>query len=84
MCLLAMSEGVGDYIRDLAKAIEDKLSPSERQQISEDWLPALVGEYRKLRGPGMYPVFEFSTELDGQSFPLYLCDLHHQPRTVVM
>ncbi|KAI0739634.1 hypothetical protein C8Q80DRAFT_1124013 [Daedaleopsis nitida] len=65
VCLLAMSEGVGEYIRNVGKAIEDKLSASTRFHINNTLLPTLTSEYRKVRGPGLSPTFEY--ELDGDA-----------------
>ena len=71
VCLLAMSQGVGSYIRGVGKAVEDKLSPQMRRYISEVLLPALNSEYRKLRGAGVLPPFEYEMELDGLLPPVY-------------
>ena len=67
VCLLAMSERVGDYIRGVGKAIEEKLSSSTRQYVQETLLPTLVSELRKVRGPGITPTFDYETDVDGQS-----------------
>lgn len=67
VCLLAMAEGAGDYIRSVAKAIEDKLPASMRKYVSEVLIPVLNAEYRKAHGPGIQPHVEYDMDLDGQS-----------------
>ena len=69
VCLLAMSEGMGDYIRDVGKAVKEKLSPATRKHISEVLLPLLNTEYRKVRGPGIQPAIEYDQDMDGQLDP---------------
>ena len=64
-----MSEGVGDYIRDVGKAVKDRLSASMRKHVSEVLQPLLNAEYRKVRGPGIQPAVEFDQDLDGQLDP---------------
>ena len=66
VCLLAMVEGAGDYIRSVAKAIEDKLPASMRKYVSEVLIPVLNSEYRKAHGPGIQPHVEYDMDLDGQ------------------
>ena len=75
VCLLAMSEGVGEYIRSVGQAVKDKLSPATRRHVSEVLLPLLNAEYRQVRGPGMQPAIDYDQELDGQSpfFSFSLC-----------
>ena len=68
VCLLAMSEGVGEYIRKLGEAVVSKLSPETRRYITEVLQPTLTAEYRKVRGPGISPTFEYDVDLDGASF----------------
>ena len=67
VCLLAMSQGIGSYIRGVGKAVEDKLSPATRKHVNEVLLPLLHAEYRTARGPGVPPVFEYDMDHDGQS-----------------
>ncbi|TBU39205.1 hypothetical protein BD309DRAFT_872776 [Dichomitus squalens] len=64
VCLLAMSEGVGEYIRGVGQAVKDKLPPAVRRHVSSVLLPLLNAEYRKVRGPGMQPGIEYDQELD--------------------
>ncbi len=69
MCLLAMSEGVGDYIRDVGKAVKEKLSSATRKHVSEVLQPLLNAEFRKARGPGIQPAIEYDQDMDGQWDP---------------
>ncbi|KAI8976408.1 hypothetical protein BD414DRAFT_539383 [Trametes punicea] len=64
VCLLAMSEGVGEYIRSVAKAVEDRLPPAMRKYVAEVLTPTLNAEYRKLHGPGIHPQIEYDMDLD--------------------
>lgn len=61
VCLLAMSEGVGDFIRGLAKQVEDRLPPELRKRVTGLYLPTLTSECRKRR-PEVQPVFDYLTE----------------------
>ncbi|OCH85385.1 hypothetical protein OBBRIDRAFT_798230 [Obba rivulosa] len=63
VCLLAMSQGVGTWIRDLAKEVENRLSPEVKKQVTDMLLPALLSEYRKVR-PSASPAFDFHTVQD--------------------
>ncbi|KAJ8497072.1 hypothetical protein ONZ51_g720 [Trametes cubensis] len=75
VCLLAMVEGAGDYIRSVAKAIEDKLPASMRKYVSEVLIPVLNSEYRKAHGPGIQPHVEYDMDLDacGATLTVELC-----------
>ncbi|KAI1789886.1 hypothetical protein LXA43DRAFT_545146 [Ganoderma leucocontextum] len=64
VCLLAMSEGVGDYIRDVGKAVKEKLPSATRKHVSEVLQPLLNAEYRKVRGPGIQPAIEYDQDMD--------------------
>ncbi|KAI0367916.1 hypothetical protein BV20DRAFT_981087 [Pilatotrama ljubarskyi] len=64
VCLLAMSEGVGDYIRGVAKAVEDKLPAATRKHVTEVLTPLLNAEYRKVHGPGIQPQIEYDMDVD--------------------
>ena len=67
VCLLAMLEGVGDYIRAIIKEVDDRLTPAMRKSANDVLLPMLFAEYRKL-WPGGTPPFDYETEADGVSF----------------
>ena len=70
VCLLAMSQGVGDYIRKVGKAVKERLPPATRKHVSEVLQPLLNAEFRKVRGPGIQPAIEYDQDVDGQShFP---------------
>ncbi|KAI0631665.1 hypothetical protein C8Q77DRAFT_1159426 [Trametes polyzona] len=75
VCLLAMSEGVGDYIRSVAKAIEDKLPPATRKYATEVLTPLLNSEYRKAHGAGIQPQIDYDMDLDacGATMIIELC-----------
>ncbi|KAI0357113.1 hypothetical protein OH77DRAFT_1519559 [Trametes cingulata] len=64
VCLLAMSEGVGDYIRGVAKAVEEKLPAATRKHVTEVLTPLLNAEYRKVHGPGIQPQIEYDMDVD--------------------
>ncbi|KAI0641758.1 hypothetical protein C8Q79DRAFT_919018 [Trametes meyenii] len=64
VCLLAMSEGVGEYIRGVAKSVEEKLPASMRKYVTESLIPTLNLEYRKAHGPGIQPQIEYDMDLD--------------------
>ncbi|KAI0667446.1 hypothetical protein C8Q78DRAFT_982101 [Trametes maxima] len=64
VCLLAMSEGVGEYIRSVAKTVEEKLSATTRKYVAETLIPTLNNEYRKAHGPGIQPFIEYDMDLD--------------------
>ncbi|KAI0925302.1 hypothetical protein AcV7_005578 [Taiwanofungus camphoratus] len=63
VCLQAMSQGVGSYIREIAKEVEAKVPAEMKRQVNEVLLPTLLSEYRKLR-PGATPDFDFSVDTD--------------------
>lgn len=65
VCLQAMSQGVGSYIREIAKEVEAKVPAEMKRQVNEVLLPTLLSEYRKLR-PGATPDFDFSVDTDGK------------------
>ncbi|KAI9059441.1 hypothetical protein FKP32DRAFT_1606126 [Trametes sanguinea] len=75
VCLLAMSEGVGDYIRGVAKAVEDRLPAPMRKYVAEVLTPTLNAEYRKAHGPGIQPQVEYDMDLDacGATMTIELC-----------
>ncbi|CDO68523.1 hypothetical protein BN946_scf184998.g20 [Trametes cinnabarina] len=75
VCLLAMSEGVGDYIRGVAKAVEERLPAAMRKYVAEVLTPTLNAEYRKAHGPGIQPQVEYDMDLDacGATMTIELC-----------
>src|SRR6266446_1599080 len=68
VCLLAMSQGVGAYIRGLKEKAENKI-PAERRKLTEKVLQVLAAECGKVR-QGNRLVFKFSSERDGKEFLL--------------
>jgi hypothetical protein len=67
VCLLAMSQGVGDYIRELKEAAENKLPADKRKLANEKILQVLTTECSKVRN-GNRPIFEFTCGRDGIYF----------------
>jgi len=64
VCLLAMSQGVGDYIRAVKQEAEQRLSPERRKLAHEKIIPSLTVECNKVR-PGNRMAFVFMQERDG-------------------
>jgi hypothetical protein len=64
VCLQAMSEGVGSYIRAIGEAVGNRVTPSMRKRANEV-LPIIVSEYNRVC-LGRYPVFQFEKEKDGK------------------
>ncbi|KAF7986956.1 hypothetical protein HWV62_12783 [Athelia sp. TMB] len=62
VCLQAMSQGVGDYIRDISHHLDGKVT-----KRMKDWgnevVSILTAEYGKIR-PGMLPRFDFEKDVD--------------------
>ncbi|KAI0822152.1 hypothetical protein BC628DRAFT_1422075 [Trametes gibbosa] len=75
VCLLAMSEGVGDYIRSVAQAVEDKLPAAMRKHVAEVLISHLNAEYRKTHGAGVQPQVEYDMDLNacGATITIELC-----------
>ncbi|TFK35030.1 hypothetical protein BDQ12DRAFT_612281, partial [Crucibulum laeve] len=61
VCLLAMSQGVGNYIRKVKEDADNKLPAKMRLLANERILPLLSIECGKIR-PGNRPEYEFITE----------------------
>lgn len=59
-----MSQGVGDYIREVKEAAENKLSPDKRKLANEKIMQVLAADCSKVRN-GNRPIFEFTSERDG-------------------
>ncbi|KLO11981.1 hypothetical protein SCHPADRAFT_941628 [Schizopora paradoxa] len=58
VCLLAFSQGIGNYIRQVAASVENKVTPEMRKLANERVLPILGTEYAKVRS-GSHPNYEF-------------------------
>lgn len=69
VCLLAMSQGVGDYIRGLKEEAENKLPADKRKLANEKVLQVLSSECTKIRS-GNRLIFVFQSERDGECFVL--------------
>ncbi|KAF8804025.1 hypothetical protein BYT27DRAFT_6705741 [Phlegmacium glaucopus] len=63
VCLLAMSQGVGDYIRKLKEAAENKLPAEKRKLANEKLLQIIAANCSKVRN-GNRPIFEFTSGRD--------------------
>jgi hypothetical protein len=74
VCLLAMSQAVGSYIRGLKEEAENKISPERRKLANEKLLQILSYECCKVK-PGNRLIFAFATERDGRFsfFASYPC-----------
>ncbi|KAI0072242.1 hypothetical protein K474DRAFT_1701087 [Panus rudis PR-1116 ss-1] len=82
VCLLAMSEGVGNYLRTIAEEVEARLPADVKQAVANFYLPTLTSEYRKLRN-GAQPQLEYTMDHDacGCTLIVELCD-NPQPHQV--
>ncbi|CAA7271260.1 unnamed protein product [Cyclocybe aegerita] len=63
VCLLGMSQGLGDYIRGLKEEAENKLPPDRRKLANEKLLQVTAAECGKVR-PGNRPAFSYTSERD--------------------
>lgn len=72
--LLAMSQGICQYIRSIASTIENKVTPEMRKIANEQILPILGSEYAKLRH-GMHPTYEYDHDQGGKNEALRSCNL---------
>ena len=69
--LLAMSQGVGDYIRDVGAAMQTKVSHHLKMLAQQHIYPRLSTECAKIR-PGNCPIFTTFTDRDGGRFSCVL------------
>jgi hypothetical protein len=65
VCLEAISQGVGDYIRAIKDSVDTKVTPAMRQWVNELVFPILSFEWQKYR-PNEQLLFEFTSEQDGE------------------
>jgi hypothetical protein len=65
VCFQAMSQGIGNYIRAIGQAVENKVTPAMRKFATEQVFPALVSECAKIK-PGTHPVYEYPKDQDGK------------------
>ena len=69
VCLVAMSQGVGDYIRGITDELENKVSMEIRQRVLEGIQPLLQTEYSKI-WPIKHPsIYDYTRDKDGTSLP---------------
>ncbi|TDL16313.1 hypothetical protein BD410DRAFT_844517 [Rickenella mellea] len=75
VCLLAMSQGIGQYVRGVAEAMNNKVTPDMIAKANRQILPVLTSEYTRFR-PGHYPKFEWDQDKGafGCSLTLSLSD----------
>jgi hypothetical protein len=64
VCLQAMSQGVGSYIRSVGEEVENKVTPSMRKWANEQIFPILGSEFSKIK-PAGHPTYDFEKEKDG-------------------
>lgn len=65
VCLLAMSQGVGKYIRDLSEEVSNKISPEMRQTAIQSIIPLIASEYAKIWPEKCPDPYQFYRERDG-------------------
>jgi hypothetical protein len=67
VCLLAMSLGVGNYIREVGVSVQEKPSHYLKQIANQYIYPQLASECEKVR-PGNRPTFTPNTDRDGKNY----------------
>jgi hypothetical protein len=72
VCLAALSEGIGAYIRSLSAAAEAKISPEIRRRAIEQILPLLITEYAKIWPAKLPEMFDYFKERDGSECHIVL------------
>lgn len=65
VCLQAIFQGVGDYIRDIAQELENRITPNMKRWAQESIFPNLGSEMSKAN-PGTHPQYEFPKDKDGK------------------
>lgn len=65
VCLQAMSQGLGDYIRGVNHEMENKITPEMRRRANDVIFPILGSECNKLKPP-VHPRYEFPKDKDGK------------------
>ncbi|KAF8552813.1 hypothetical protein OG21DRAFT_1415383, partial [Imleria badia] len=63
VCLQAMSEGIGDYIRSIASTLDTKVTPTMRSFSSSLVFPTLTSGLSKIDS-ALHPHFEYDKERD--------------------
>lgn len=64
VCLQAMSERIGDYIRSITSAVDTKITHTMRSFSSGLVYPTLMSELSKIE-TDLHPHFEYDKERDG-------------------
>jgi hypothetical protein len=74
VCLVALSAGVGAYVRAITDALERKISPETRTLVFESIHPLLTTEYAKYWPNKLPEMFEYTRDRDGMpiSFPCFI------------
>ena len=72
VCLQAMSEGIGDYIRSIASAVDNKITLTMRSFSSSLVFPALTSGLSKI-DTDLRSHLEYDKERDGRHFSLLTC-----------
>ncbi|KAG2157757.1 uncharacterized protein EDB93DRAFT_1124492 [Suillus bovinus] len=62
VCLQALSQGAGDYMRAIGKAVEERVTPLMKTWVNDQVYPVLLSEYHKVRG--RHPNFTYEKEKD--------------------
>lgn len=65
VCFQAMSQGISKYIRSIAAAVDNMITPEMRSLANERILPILGSEYGQLR-QGMHPAYDFDNDQGGE------------------
>ncbi|KAF9467629.1 hypothetical protein BDZ94DRAFT_1248588 [Collybia nuda] len=63
VCLLAMSQGIGDYIRCVGSEVENKISEYARKLANQTIYPGIIAECLKIR-PNQHPEYTFTPDRD--------------------
>lgn len=66
VCLLAMSQDIGNYIRHVGLEVENKISEHARKLANQAIYPGIIAEYHKIRSNG-HPEYSFYKDGDGKS-----------------
>lgn len=69
VCLQAMAEGIGNYIRSIASDVDTKVTPAMRSFSSSLVYPALTSELSRM-DTNLHPYFEYDKERDGWDLSL--------------
>lgn len=64
VCLQAIFQGVGDYIRGIGQEMENMITPIMRRWANDLIFPMLGSECSKVK-PGTHPRYDFYKEKDG-------------------